>query len=408
MSARESRYRIVHVDLANLEPLRLSHDETGIALIVRLRGELVGFVMRAATPGETLSAQLLGDIIAVETGVDAVRSVVRPALAPVPEASPAPALTIAICTKDHPELAERCIRAALRLRERARLLEVLVVDNAPSDERTAVMVSGFKDVRYVREPKPGLDFARNRAWREARGELVAFIDDDAVLDPGWLDGLMRAWRVHPDAGMFTGLVLPYALDTRAQVMFEARGGFRRGFARLRYAGDTMAGNAWYPAGAGIFGAGCNMVIRRELLESLGGFDDALDTGAPLPGGGDLDIFYRTIRSGAPLVYEPSMLVFHEHRRELDRLRRQYYTWGLGFVAFVVKTWRTDPTQRRKLFGLMGWWTKYELKGLARAILGRGPLPASFVAAEMYGGLVGLLGGYRRSLRRTRRIREAHA
>ncbi len=408
MTSRASRYRIAHVDLAKLESIRLNDDEAGVALIVRLRGELVGFVMRAAAPGETLSAQALGESIAAEVGADTVRSVVRSALAPIPARSPAPALTIAICTKDHPELAERCIRSALRLKGNSALLELLVVDNAPSDERTAAIVAGMSDVRYVREPKPGLDFARNRAWREARGALVAFIDDDAVIDPGWLDGLLRAWRVHPDAGAFTGLVLPYALDTRAQVMFEERGGFRRGFARRRYAGDTMAANAWYPAGAGIFGAGCNMVLRRELLESLGGFDEALDTGAPLPGGGDLDIFYRTIRSGAALVYEPSMVVFHEHRRELDRLRRQYYTWGLGFAAFVMKTWRADPTAKRKLVGLMGWWIKYELKGLARAILGRGPLPASFVAAEFYGGFVGLLGGYGRSLRRTRRIREAHA
>jgi GT2 family glycosyltransferase len=408
MTPRESRYRIVHVDLAKLEPIRLNDDETGVALIVRHRGELVGFVMRAAAPGATLGAEAIAEMIASDAGVDIVRKAVRAALPQPAVGTPVPPVTIAICTKDHPELAERCIRAALRLQQGSALLEVLVVDNAPTDLRTADLVGGMKGVRYVREPRIGLDFARNRAWREARGELVAFIDDDAVVDAGWLDGLTRAWRAHPDAGAFTGLVLPYTLDTPAQVMFEARGGFRRGFARLRYAGDTMMGNAWYPAGAGIFGAGCNMVIRRELLQSLGGFDEALDTGAPLPGGGDLDIFYRAIRSGAVLVYEPSMLVFHEHRRELARLRRQYYTWGLGFAAFVAKTWRADPSARRKLFGLMGWWIKYELQGLARAMRGRGPLPASFAGAELFGGVVGLLGGYGRSVRRARRIREAHA
>ena len=87
--------------------------------------------------------------------------------------------------------------------------------------------------------------------------------------------------------------------------------------------------------------GCNMAFRRDVLLEIGGFDEALDTGAPLPGGGDLDIFYRIIRAGYVLVYEPSYMVFHEHRESVSALRRQYYTWGLGLMAFVEKSYRND-------------------------------------------------------------------
>jgi len=100
--------------------------------------------------------------------------------------------------------------------------------------------------------------------------------------------------------------MPLRLDTTAQVLFEKRNGFRRGFDKNRF-GREVPGNPLYPCGAGIFGAGCNMAFRRDLLRDIGGFDEALDTGTPLPGGGDLDIFYRIIRAGHALVYEPRYL-----------------------------------------------------------------------------------------------------
>lgn len=198
----------------------------------------------------------------------------------------------------------------------------------------------------MREPRPGLDFARNCALRECRNDLLAFLDDDVVADRGWLLGLLEAWRENPDAGAFTGLVLPLELGSRAQILFESCGGFGRGFEKIRY-GPTRAGNPLYPCGAGMFSAGANMVVRRDVLLQLSGFDEALDTGKPLPGGGDLDIFYRVIRAGHPLVYEPNCAVFHQHRRDMRSLQRRYHSWGLGFMAFVAKCSETDPSQRPK-------------------------------------------------------------
>lgn len=82
---------------------------------------------------------------------------------------------------------------------------------------------------------------------------------------------------------FTRKVLPYELATAVQVLFEQTGGFRRGFETIYY-GQSMPNNSVYPCASGIFGAGCNMAFRREVVLQLGGFDEALDTRAPLPGG----------------------------------------------------------------------------------------------------------------------------
>lgn len=147
-----------------------------------------------------------------------------------------------------------------------------------------------------------------------------------------------------------------------------------------------------------------MAFRRDLLLKLGGFDEALDTGPPLPGGGDLDMFYRVVRAGYPLVYEPQYLIFHQHRQDLAGLRRQYWSWGLGFMAFVVKSYQQDPPQRPKFRLLIGWWFRDQLKQLAESILGRHALPPGMILTEILGGVVGLLGEYSRSTKRVEKIR----
>jgi GT2 family glycosyltransferase len=257
------------------------------------------------------------------------------------------------------------------------------------------------------EPRPGLDFARNRAWVEATGDLIAYLDDDVIVDSGWLAGLQEAFGENPDAGAFTGLVMPLSLDTPAQVLFEKGNGFRRGFDKKRF-GRELPGNPLYPCGAGIFGAGCNMALRRNVLREIGGFDEALDTGAPLPGGGDLDIFYRIIRAGHVLVYEPSYMVFHEHREAESALRRQYYTWGLGFMAFVGKSYRNDPSQRVRLRRLLIWWIADQISQLIKALRRKHVLPFSMILAEFCGGMVGIFGEYSRSLKRIATVRKDFA
>jgi hypothetical protein len=218
---------------------------------------------------------------------------------------------------------------------------------------------------------------------------------------------MEAWCENPDAGAFTGLVLPFELQTRAQILFEGTGGFGRGYRKIRY-GQTLPGNPVYPCGAGSFGAGANMILRRDVLLELGGFDDALDTGRPLPGGGDIDIFYRVVRGGYPLVYEPSCAVFHEHRRDLKALRRQYWSWGLGLMAFICKCYQTDPSQRPKLRALVRWWFSHQLRQLQLSMRRKHMLPPDMILAELRGGVSGLLGEYKRSQKRVAEIHRQSA
>jgi hypothetical protein len=128
----------------------------------------------------------------------------------------------------------------------------------------------------------------------------------------------------------------------------------------------------------------------------------------LPGGGDLDMIYRILRAGHPIVTEPRCLVFHEHRRSYAELRRQMWTWGLGFMAFVSKSYRTDPSQRAKFRRLVVHWFGRRVWQLMRGSSGPNGWPVELSAAQLAGGVVGLLGEYSRSQQRVRRLIEAAA
>ena len=324
-----------------------------------------------------------------------------------PQYQQLPRLSIAICTKDRATRLSRLLAAltAARPSSEFETLEIIIVDNASVDASTRKAAAAFPSITYVFEPRAGLNFARNLAIRTATGDILAYLDDDVVIDRHWLAGLAAAWRSNPTAGGFTGLVLPYKLDTDARLLFEQRGGFGRGFVRREFHRTSFA-MPLHPVGAGVLGAGCNMAFDRGLLLELGGFDEALDTGAPLPGGGDLDIFYRVLRAGRAMVYEPRYAVYHEHRETIAQLRRQYWSWGLGMMAFLDKCRRFDPELRDQHRRMIRWWTLDQLKLTVRAIRRRTGSELRFHLAELRGGVCGLFGEYDRSRQRIASIRAA--
>jgi glycosyltransferase involved in cell wall biosynthesis len=405
------RYPVLDIELTHpLSDITLSAQDAGVAILVRRKDIPIGFWLQETNGIRHIPAEELAQKIAAEIGQKIIAEAIGEEIAP-PCSLVLPSLTIAICTKDRPEGVERLLHSLTvqTLTLESTDCEILIVDNAPSDERTRELAVKHSGVRYVRELRPGLNFARNRALREARGEVLAFLDDDVVVDKYWTTGLAQAWTENRDAVAFTGQVLPMELETEAQIAFEIRGGFRRDFDRIRY-GPVLPGNSLYPGGAGIFGAGANMAFRTDALRQLGGFDEALDTGAAVPGGGDLDIFYRVVRAGHPLVYEPRFLVFHQHRREMSALRVQYRrSWGIGFMCYMCKCLKTDPERRVNLIRLIKWWFIFDMKhflhNFKRKVCRQPYLPPSLFLSELWGGVIGLFGGYSRSLRRVEAIRK---
>jgi glycosyltransferase involved in cell wall biosynthesis len=396
------RYLLTDIDLAEgLPSIELSAEHDGVGILVRRQGRPIGFVLHAVPAGGMLTPA------DVARALHGFTNGTRPAPAPPPVATDRiPTLSAVVCTRDRPEMLGRCLaslHALSRTPAATRVgFEILVVDNAPSDARTREIVERHREVRYVHAPVQGLDFARNYGLREARGAFVAFFDDDVAVDGGWLDGFVEAVTANPDAAAVTGPVLPYELATHAQILFEEYGGFGHRFDKTRH-DATHTEDPLFPCSPGRIGTGCNMAVRRAVVQALGGFDEALDTGTSLPGGGDLDMFYRILRAGHAIVTEPLCLVFHQHRRTYAELRYQMWTWGLGFMAFVGKSYRTDREQRAKFRRLIVQWFWRRSSHAVLCATGHARRPVGLALAQLAGGVVGLFGEYSRSERRMRRL-----
>ena len=260
----------------------------------------------------------------------------------------APPITAVVCTRNRPAQLTACLDSLLA--QAYPRFRVLVVDNAPDDDATARVVRAAAErgpVDYLAAPVPGLSNARNVAVAATPGEILAWLDDDTVADRHWLAEVARALDEHPMADVVCGTVVPAELETQAQLWFERFGGHSkgRGFTPAVFTRDTV--NPLYPLPN--FGTGANMTFRPRVVARLGGFDPALGAGTPALASEDTHMFMRVLRAGGTIVYQPSALVRHHHRRELDGLRAQLVGYGTGLTAAYTALVLRQPTV---LFGLL--------------------------------------------------------
>jgi len=299
-----------------------------------------------------------------------------------------PTITVAVCTRGRPGLLAGCLE---RLRATVQPPDqVLVVHNAEHDEATEAVLRGAGQ-DWVCEPRVGLDFARNRALREATTEIVAFLDDDARPEVGWLDALAAGFA-EEQVVCVSGRVLAAELETPAQRLLEECKSFDRGDEPI----DFRLGHPtfFFPVRAGVMGTGSNMACRRVAALELG-FDEALDVGTPSRGAGDLDFFYRIVRAGGTVAYRPDAVVRHVHRRTEDELRQMRFDYGVASSAFAWKCLVVGRDVKAAAF--LAYKVGFHCAEIAANLLGLRRWPARLAWQELRGMLHGPL-AYRRARR----------
>jgi len=412
--------RIVHLDLAcGLPRNGLEAAGSPVLLVAWWHDLPLGYehIHRGATEAElaarlarlvapSVGRRLLGDgyspprpglSSAASPSVAAVRALGDPLrrLEAEPPAEPAyrPSASLAVCTRNRPAALERCLRSIEAAVETPH--EVLVVDNGPHVAATRAVVERFPAVRYVPEPRPGLSAARNAAVRAARGDLVAFVDDDVEVHPRWLAPLRGAFA-EADVMAVCGLVLPAELETPAQVAFEiVHGGFGQGCERARYAREFLRATVGHGMPVWKIGAGANMAIRRSAFDLVGDFDEHLGAGAA-GCSEDSELCYRLIAEGWACRYEPDSVVFHQHRRETAALAGQIQDYTRGHVAALFvqfARFHHAGNLRRAFLALPKHFAKRTLRALVRRLAARAGLvargPVDTFRPELTGYLRGL-------------------
>jgi GT2 family glycosyltransferase len=302
------------------------------------------------------------------------------------EPANAPTMSVALCTRNRPDDLRMCLRSLCALQPAP--LEILVVDNAPSDDRSKEVASEVPGVRYVREPRPGLSWARNRAVVECVGDVIAFVDDDVTVDKQWAGRLQWAVAQNPAAGVVTGLVCPGELETEAQGQFEGHGGFGRGCDPKWFHPPVGPGGLhWKCAATGSLGTGANMAFRRTVFEQVGLFAPELGAGTRTEGGEDLEMLYRVIKHSIPIVYEPRAFAWHRHRREVEALVKQMHSWGTGCHAFVHHAKRLFPEEASGLRRFELFRMSVLLKRIVGEYVRPGRMPAELPSSEFVGAVV---------------------
>ncbi len=248
-----------------------------------------------------------------------------------------PLVTVIIATRDRTSSLARCLNSVLA--SAYPHFEVVVVDNDPTSGATANLIkSGYaaRGVRYGREGRRGLAAAHNRGVGMASGSILAFTDDDVVVDRHWLAAIVEAFRLSDHVGAVTGLIQPGELRTSAQVRLERHGVFAKGFEpRIFDLAAHRPADRRFPLAIGQCGSGANMAFDAGCLRRLGGFDPALGTGTRSRGGDDLAAFLNVLVSGYRLVYQPAAVVRHWHRDTDAALADQAYGYGVGLAAYLT-------------------------------------------------------------------------
>ena len=184
--------------------------------------------------------------------------------------------------------------------------EVIVVDNHPQ-ARVRPLVEAFHAgspmaVRYAHEPRLGLSAARNRGVREAHGQIIAFLDDDARAEPGWGATLLRAYDELPGAEAIGGRI---QLQWPAQPPASWRAAYNELCGQLHYAPDRVrVGYPRYPYGG-------NSSFRRSVFLRDGLFSTQLGPVGRRPlDGEEYELYLRLERRGGQIYYEPGAVVTH--------------------------------------------------------------------------------------------------
>jgi glycosyltransferase involved in cell wall biosynthesis len=246
-------------------------------------------------------------------------------------------ISLVISTRNRASQLERALDSYTRLRSK-RTWELVIVDNGSSDATPQVLVE-FRgrftgNISVLQHGPPGLGGARNVGWRAARGDVVAFTDDDCYPEPDYLTRVYSCFS-DPRYGFVGGRVLLYdPLDYPITIQLSDR--------RVEFPPKS------YIAPGQVHGA--NFAFRLEVLHAIGGFDQRLGAGTKFPSAEDTDAMARVSAMGWWGLYDPGPTVWHHHhRRDLTDIQRMRKAHGIGTGAYFMKCLANPDLRGKYLF-----------------------------------------------------------
>ncbi|MEP9410704.1 MAG: glycosyltransferase [Candidatus Brocadia sp.] len=252
-----------------------------------------------------------------------------------------------ICTHNRDAYLAKAIQSLIDQRMSKDKYEIIVVDNRSTDSTKEVVAqfTGKSNIRYIYESTLGLSFARNAGWRNARGRYVAYLDDDAIACPGWLDKILEVFEtVKPRPGCVGGKVEPIWESARPGWLSDW---LLHGLAIIDWKTPHVLTNLsaeWL--------VGANIAFPVDILQCIGGFIPNLDrVGNNLLSSGDVFLEKQIVKMGYSCFYHPDISIGHhifESRLSQLWFIRRYYWQGVSDAVMQLLQERPS-TLKRLLF-----------------------------------------------------------
>jgi GT2 family glycosyltransferase len=381
--------RIVELDLGELERLEnWPFGREATYLIAWASDDLLGACFVPPVKDARTLARHIAEHLGYDWRARAVASAVgHPELWRMPEPDVAPpAISVVVCATGDTGHLRECL-ASLRPQLGAGD-ELLVV--TPGASARVLEGRSTEGMRWLQEPRPGRAWARNRAIEEAREEVLAFIDYDAVAEPGWLDAL-RAAMADPEVDGATGASAAH--DAVPMVIWRRYAGGAE-FVPLRVHGSIY--RKTHRSELAETGPHSTTAWRRSLLRGLGGFDPALTGDTPPRNAHDSDLFRRALMAGATVVHAPDAVARHA-RPSMQRRLIDFWGDRGGQSAKVVLEEELDRwIAVRGVLGDFAWQSRGVRQELRHLVRRRGNrLPLSGLLAQPGAAAIGALGFARR-------------
>lgn len=234
-----------------------------------------------------------------------------------------PCVSVLICTRDRTEHLARCLDSLAS--STAKPLEIVVIDQS-SDDKTADLVRAFSahadiPLHYHRPGSVGHTKARNIGVKLSRGDIVAFTDDDCLVDRDWL-GAVVSGLSDMRVVCVCGRTKPAAHQDRPRQAL---------ISTLNCDRPRIFRGKRNPIG---IGRGNNMAFVRDDLLRLGAFNELIGVGTNVYAGDDIDLFYRVLCAGRWIAYCPDAVVYHAQPDEWESVIRKKRGYAISVAAIL--------------------------------------------------------------------------